>query len=47
MGKESYLKLTNVDFTQRLDIDSKGNWDYDHAIKRELANDAVFETVFD
>jgi hypothetical protein len=36
MGQETYLKLTNSDFTQRLDLNSKGDFDYDQAYKREL-----------
>jgi hypothetical protein len=47
LGKETYLKLTDPDYTQQLDTDVQGNFKYKYAYKRELANDEVFETVFD
>jgi hypothetical protein len=44
-GKETYLKLTNVDYTQTLDTDAKGEWSYERALKRELALDTYFDSV--
>jgi hypothetical protein len=41
------LKLTNFDYTQALDTDAQGKWDYARAHKRELALDATFDTVFE
>ena len=47
MGKSTYLKLTDPDYTQQLDTDIKGNFKYKDACNRELAIDEVFESVFD
>ena len=45
MGKEMYLKLTNPDFTDQLDL-NKDEYDYSKAYNRELKSDAVFESAF-
>jgi hypothetical protein len=41
IGKETYNKLTVSGYTQTLDLDASGQFDYDHGFKRELENDAV------
>jgi hypothetical protein len=46
IGKETYNKLTDSEFTQKLDLDAEGHFDYDHGLKRELKNDEVLGKMF-